>query len=161
MAASGPATPSIAPWPNSSGCLDSFFSVAYDRKVGISAPPAGSAPNGKPNAVPRSHGFQDRFQSCSAHPRPADRDHLGGLAAQVRGDPQRLADGEDADRDHDHVDAVGELGDAEGEPLLSGHRVDPDQADHQAEQQRRRNRGSGTRRAPTVTATNASSMIAK
>ena len=64
LAASGPATPSIAPRPNSSGCLVSFFSVAYDRKVGISAPPAGSAPNGKPYAVPRSHGFQDRFQSC-------------------------------------------------------------------------------------------------
>jgi len=27
LAASGPATPSIAPWPNSSGCLESFFSV--------------------------------------------------------------------------------------------------------------------------------------
>ena len=26
FAASGPATPSIAPRPNSSGCLDSFFS---------------------------------------------------------------------------------------------------------------------------------------
>ena len=28
LAASGPATPSMAPLPNSSGCLDSFFSVA-------------------------------------------------------------------------------------------------------------------------------------
>ena len=27
FAASGPATPSIAPWPNSSGCLVSAFSV--------------------------------------------------------------------------------------------------------------------------------------
>lgn len=63
FAASGPATPSIAPLPNSSGCLVSRFSVAYDRKVGISAPPAGSAPNGKPYAVPRSHGFHERFQS--------------------------------------------------------------------------------------------------
>ena len=27
LAASGPATPSMAPLPNSSGCLDSFFSV--------------------------------------------------------------------------------------------------------------------------------------
>ena len=38
--------------------------MAYERNVGISAPPAGSAPNGNPYAVPRSHGFQDRFQSC-------------------------------------------------------------------------------------------------
>src|SRR5215207_6463083 len=48
LAASGPATPSIAPWPNSSGCLESFFSVTYDKNVGSSAPPAGSAPNGNP-----------------------------------------------------------------------------------------------------------------
>ena len=48
LAASGPATPSIAPLPNSSGCFDSFFSVMYDRNVGSSAPPAGSAPNGNP-----------------------------------------------------------------------------------------------------------------
>ena len=31
--------------------------------MGISAPPAGIAPNGKPMTVPRSHGFQERFQS--------------------------------------------------------------------------------------------------
>lgn len=54
----------MAPLPNSSGCLVSRFSVAYDRKVGISAPPAGSAPNGKPSAVPRSQGFHDRLKSC-------------------------------------------------------------------------------------------------
>ena len=28
LAASGPATPSMAPWPNSSGCFASFFSIA-------------------------------------------------------------------------------------------------------------------------------------
>ena len=65
FAASGPATPSIAPLPNSSGCLESLRSIAYDRNVGISAPPAGSVPNGKPSAVPRSHGFHDRRQSCA------------------------------------------------------------------------------------------------
>src|SRR3954447_9188536 len=63
LAASGPATPSIAPLPNSPLCFDSLFSVIYDKNVGSSAPPAGSAPNGKPKAVPRSHGFQDRRQS--------------------------------------------------------------------------------------------------
>ena len=50
--------------------------------------------------------------------------------------PQRLADGEQADRDDDDVDAVGELGDAEGEPLLAGGLVDADQADGQAEAER-------------------------
>src|SRR4029450_8376163 len=63
FAASGPATPSIAPLPNSSGGFDSFFPIAYDRKVGISAPPAGIVPNGNPSAVPRSQGFHERFQS--------------------------------------------------------------------------------------------------
>ncbi len=41
----------------------SFFSLAYDRKVGISAPPAGIRPNGKPMKVPRSHAGIERFQS--------------------------------------------------------------------------------------------------
>src|SRR5262245_48521624 len=63
LAASGPATPSIAPRPNSSGCLESFFSSAYERKVGISDPPAGMDPKGKPMKVARSHGGTERFQS--------------------------------------------------------------------------------------------------
>src|SRR5688572_4317760 len=64
LAASGPATPSIAPWPNSLGSRASRRSTAYDRNVGISPPPAGSAPIGKPIAAPRSHGFHDRAQSA-------------------------------------------------------------------------------------------------
>ena len=63
LAASGPATPSIAPLPNSSGCFESFFSVAYDRKVGISEPPAGMVPNGKPMPVARSQAGHERRQS--------------------------------------------------------------------------------------------------
>ena len=65
LAASGPATPSIAPRPNSSGRRDRRFSSAYDRKVGISAPPAGMVPNGKPMAVPRSHAGHERRQSSA------------------------------------------------------------------------------------------------
>ena len=34
-------------------------------KVGISAPPAGMAPNGKPITVPRNHGPMERFQSSA------------------------------------------------------------------------------------------------
>ena len=63
LAASGPATPSIAPLPNSSGCFASFFSSAYERNVGISAPPAGIEPNGNPMKVARSQGGIERFQS--------------------------------------------------------------------------------------------------
>src|SRR6186997_257698 len=65
FAASGPATPSMAPLPNSSGCLESFFSTVYERKVGISAPPAGMVPNGKPIAVARNQAGQERFQSSA------------------------------------------------------------------------------------------------
>src|SRR5262245_47663450 len=63
FAASGPATPSIAPLPHSSECFESFFSIAYERNVGISAPPAGIVPNGNPSTVPRSQGFHDLAQS--------------------------------------------------------------------------------------------------
>src|SRR6185436_21118255 len=65
LAASGPATPSIAPRPNCSGVFDKRRSSAYDSSVGIAAPPAGRLPMGNPIAVPRSHGFHDRFQSSA------------------------------------------------------------------------------------------------
>src|SRR5262249_48730147 len=65
LAASGPAAPSIAPFPDPLGFEGSFFSAYELRKVGISARPAGMAPMGKPMAAPRSHGFHDRFHSSS------------------------------------------------------------------------------------------------
>ena len=63
FAASGPATPSIAPLPNSSLFFDNAFSTPYDKKVGTSDPPAGITPSGKPIAVPRSQGFHERLKS--------------------------------------------------------------------------------------------------
>src|SRR4029079_17199133 len=63
FAASGPATPSIAPLPNAFGSRASRRSSAYDRNVGISDPPAGSTPPGNPSAVPRSQGRHERDQS--------------------------------------------------------------------------------------------------
>src|SRR5947208_16247063 len=78
LAASGPATPSMAPLPNSSLCFDSRFSVMYERNVGSSAPPAGRAPNGNPKAVPRNHGFHDRRQSSRPIPgRPTGMTSVG------------------------------------------------------------------------------------
>ena len=44
----------------------------------------------------------------AAHERPAGRDDVGRAVAQVGGDPQGLADGENPDGHH-HVDAVGQL----------------------------------------------------
>ncbi len=54
-------------------------------------------------------------------------------AAQVGGDPEGLTGGGDTDRDHDDVDAVAELPDAEREAGLAVDRVEPDQADGQTD----------------------------
>ena len=86
--------------------------------------------------VPRSQGFQERAQSCAAHPhRALDLVDLLGLVAVAGGDVERLADGEEAHRHHDGVDAVQELGDAQGEARLPGLQVDSDQTQRQAEEQ--------------------------
>ena len=87
----------------------------YDRNVGISAPPAGSAPSGNPIAVPRSHGFHDRAQSSPLiHTEPRSGMTVPVVAPCCRRLVERLADGEQADDDDDHVDAVEQLRDAEG-----------------------------------------------
>ena len=52
----------------------------YDRNVGVSAPPAGIAPNGNPIAVPRSHGFQERPQSS----RPMNGRPTGMISSGLR-----------------------------------------------------------------------------
>ena len=50
----------------------------YDRKVGVSAPPAGTAPNGNPSAVPRSQGSHERRQSSRPmNGRPAGITSIG------------------------------------------------------------------------------------
>src|SRR3546814_18970435 len=63
LAASGPATPSIAPLPNSYFCCESFFSSVYDNLVGISDPPPGMVPIGTAMDVSRRQGFPSRRQS--------------------------------------------------------------------------------------------------
>src|SRR5581483_4829773 len=54
FADSGPATPWIAPLPNSDGSSASFFSTEYDANDDSIAPPPGSTPSIEPSAVPRS-----------------------------------------------------------------------------------------------------------
>ena len=73
----------------------------------------------------------------AGHLRAVDVHDLERRAAQVRRDPEGLADGEEPDRDDDDVDAVGELGDAERQPLLARGRVDADEPDEQADAERR------------------------
>ena len=63
LAASGPATPSMAPWPKRSGCRARRFSSAYEMKVGMMAPIPGRMPSRKPSTLPRAIGPAERFQS--------------------------------------------------------------------------------------------------
>ena len=55
----------------------------------------------------------------------------------MRRNPQRLADCEQADSDDDDVDAVGQLWDPEGEPLLPRGSVDADETDGEPDAERR------------------------
>ena len=59
-----------------------------------------------------------------------------GAAAQVRGDPEGLAEGEDADRDDDDVEPVRQQRLVEAQPRLAGVEVQADQADGEAEEER-------------------------
>lgn len=52
------------------------------------------------------------------------------------GHPERLTERENADRDHDRVDAVAELSDSERQPGLTADAVQTDHADRQAQGQR-------------------------
>ena len=53
----------------------------------------------------------------------------------ARGDIERLSHREQADRERRHLDAVEQLGDAEGKPCLTGELVDADKAERQPDEQ--------------------------
>ena len=53
----------------------------------------------------------------------------------ARGDVERLADREQADRERRHLDAVEQFRNAEGKPRLAGELVDADQPERQADEQ--------------------------
>lgn len=63
FAASGPATPSIRPVPNSSGCFDRRFSMAYETNVEMMWAAPGRMPIRKPTTEPRRIGPTERVQS--------------------------------------------------------------------------------------------------
>ena len=152
LAASGPATPSIAPLPNSSWCLLRRFSIA----VGQEGRHLGAARGQRAEREADRRAAQPRLPRALGvgAAEPARRrgvlgvvELLGRLVgveqllvvalAQLGRHVQRLADGEQPDGDDHDVDAVAELVDAEREPRLAGELVDADAADEQAERQRR------------------------
>ena len=63
LAASGPATPSMVPLPNRSGCLESFFSIARERKVAVIAPARGD----DPEKEAEGYGSYDRHSGITAN----------------------------------------------------------------------------------------------
>ena len=86
--------------------------------------------------VPRSQGFHDRAQSSRLiHFEPFIREELLCLVPVARGRIERLADGEEADRDDHGVDAVEKFGNAEGEARLPGLQVDADEAEGEPDEE--------------------------
>ncbi len=79
----------------------------------------------------------------------------------LRGDEQRLADREQADRERRHLDAVEQFRQAEGQHGLARQLVDADQAERKAEEQR--DQAVQRRDSPNVaeTVTKASTISAK
>jgi len=114
--------------PNSSGFLLSLRSMAYDRKVGISAPPAGIVRTGTPRpsraATPATNAASPPSTS-SANPTVARSLRAAGCCTPRRtgASPTRTAD-----REHDDVDAVEQFRHANAIALLPGLLVDADQA---------------------------------
>ena len=134
LAASGPATPSIAPLPNSSGRLRQALldGVGQERRQ------LGAAGRQRAEREPdrRRRAAMASTSADVGAAEPARRrgvlgvvELLGGLVgveqlllvalAQLGGHVQGLADGEQPDGDDDDVDAVAELVDAEREPRLA------------------------------------------
>jgi hypothetical protein len=89
----------------------------YDRNVGITVPPTGRMPSGKPISVPIHAGA----------PREPDRRRL--VAAVLPRLVQRLAHGEQADHEDHDVDAVEQLRNAEREARVARQRVDADETE--------------------------------
>ncbi len=138
LAASGPATPSIAPLPNSSGYLHSFFSARVreeGRNLGASGGNRAERKADRGGAQPR------RPRALPVLPRHPDRAghllHLFALPAAVGGHVQRLADREQPDRQHDDVDAVEQFRHTERIAHLPALLVDAHQPEQQADEKRR------------------------
>ena len=70
FAASGAATPSMAPLPKRSGCLLNLFSSAYEMNDEIIAPPPGRTPTKNPSNDPRAIGAAAARQSSRFGRRP-------------------------------------------------------------------------------------------
>ena len=140
FAASGPATPSIAPLPNSLDAGAALLVRCSDRNVGSSAPPEGSTPNGNPNARPPQPRAPRPAPLVAAEPHEPTAGGSSGVTCPGPGaapdqDVQRLADREQADDQQHVVDAVEQRAVPKVKPRLARDAVQADEPDHDAEQQ--------------------------
>ena len=137
LAASGPATPSMAPLPNSSGCLASAFSVGVGEEGADLGAAGGHGADGEADEGAAQPRLPRARPVLARHPdRALHRLDLSSAGDGVRGDVERLADGEHGDGERRHLDAVEQVGHAEGEPRLPGQQVDADEPERQADEQR-------------------------
>ena len=95
FAASGPATPSIAPCPKRLGSFASWRSIAYEANELRSGPVPGKIPRNPPSAVPRSTGFHDSFRSFRVGNRPVT---LAMASAHCTGKPTFMMTSVNANR---------------------------------------------------------------
>ena len=133
LADSGPATPAMAPWPNSSGVLESAL---LDR-VGGEGRKDGAAARQDAERRADDGAAQDRrdhpLEIVARRQQAADLGHqhrAGLLALEIA---QDFGDAEDADGDGDEVQPVGIFADAEREARRAGIDVGADKAEQQAE----------------------------
>jgi len=124
-------------------------SVAYEKNVPISAPPAGMAPIGKPITVPRSQGFQDRAQSLALiHSDPRTGSTVSGARLPWAAASSVLADREHGYGESCDLDAIQQVRNAEVQARLSGLRSIPTSSQRQAYEQRGQSRSAKSRRPP-------------
>ena len=158
LAASGPATPSIAPSPHSASLRSA---AARSRRTGTSAPrrrPPAARRTGtrSPRRAATASTSAASPRATASAPTPSALQHLllALARAQLGRHVQRLADREQPDGDDHDVDPVAELVDAERQPRLAGQLVDPDEPDQQPDRQRREaadQRRATSARSPTRT----------
>ena len=137
LALSGPATPSIAPWPNSCGRAREPLLHRVGGEGGEHVAAAGQHAEDRAERGAAQHRRGDAAELLAGQPEVRDAlDHhvAGRLVLEVA---QDLGDAEDADRDRDEVDAGVELEEAEGEARRAGVDVLADHAEQQAEHDHR------------------------
>ena len=132
LADSGPATPSMAPWPNRSGCFDRRRSTEYETNDDMTWPGPGMMPMRNPSTVPRpmGAGVPPFLPGGQQLPQPGRADVGPGVAPRRE---QDLRDAEQAHRHRHDADAVAQLGEPVLEAEEAGHGVHADHAQQQAQ----------------------------